>query len=165
MNIWLTILCGFLILAGTAGAGLPFLPGLPVALVGLWIFAIANHFQVVSLWAAIVFTIFAIVVEVANVMAPGIGAKGAKSTRWGVVGAFIGTVIGVALFGPLGIVIGPFVGTLLGEMMRGTETEHAVRSARGAVVGILIGSFLKISFGLSMFIYFVVVAIRFGHLR
>ena len=165
MNIWLTLLCGFLILAGTAGSVLPLLPGIPVALVGLWIFAIANHFQAVSLWAVIVFTIFGVVVEVANAFAPGVGAKGAKSTRWGVIGALVGTVVGVALFGPLGIVIGPFVGTLLGEIMKGTEPEHAMRSARGAVVGILIGSFLKISFGLSMFIYFVVVAIRFGHLR
>src|SRR5437773_996730 len=116
MNIAIAIGCAVLIIFGTLGAVLPFIPGIPLALAGLWVYAVYSHFQVVSIWAVLIFTAFAIVVEVLNIFAPALGAKGVKSSTWGAAGALIGGIAGVALLGPIGVVIGPFIGGLVGEM-------------------------------------------------
>ena len=159
-NYWLAVICGLMILVGTIGSVLPFIAGLPLAMAALWVYAIATHFHVVTLWAAGAFTIFAILVEVLNIAAPGFGAKGFKSTRGGVIGATIGAVIGILIFGPVGIIVGPFLGAFIGEYLGSQDETRAIKSARGAVIGTILGGFLKLSYGLSMLIYFIIVIIK-----
>jgi uncharacterized protein YqgC (DUF456 family) len=159
-DLLITLIAGFLIILGTAGSILPFLPGLPLVLVGLWGYAAYTHFNVVTLWPAIIFTVLAVVVEVLNILAPSIGAAGTKSSRFGAIGATVGAIIGIMTLGPIGIVVGPFVGAWVGEMLNQSGPENAFRSARGAVIGVLLGSFFKLLLGTTIFIYFLIVTVR-----
>lgn len=160
MNIVVILISIALIIIGTICAILPVIPGLPLALAGLWIYGFYTHFQVVSLWAVVIFTLLAGLVEVLNILAPALGAKGYKSSRLGVAGAMLGAILGIAILGPIGIVMGPFLGAFLGEFINAASAESAFKSARGALIGGLVGTFSKIILGLSMLIYFVIALTR-----
>ena len=139
---------------------MPFLPGLPVSLVGLLIFAWYTQFDLISVSALAVFAVLVVLTVVFDIFAPALAARGHKASGFGVAGAVIGTIAGVVIFGPLGILIGPFVGALVGELANtGATTEHAFRVASAAVVGMVLGSVFKLLVGLSMLIYFLFAAV------
>jgi uncharacterized protein YqgC (DUF456 family) len=158
-NIVLVIVSAILIILGTLGSVLPFLPGLPVALAGLLIFAAYSKF--VPGWVLIVFSILTLLTIIADVLAPAIAAKGRKASRSGVIGTLIGGFVGIFIFPPFGILIGPFLGAFIGEIMNEASTEHATRVAIASVFGMILGSIFKLVVGASMFLYFTVTTIRY----
>lgn len=160
-DILIAIICSVVILLGTVGAVLPILPGIPVALAALWFFGFFTHFQSVSVLGAVVFSVLTLLTILLDVFAPALGARGYKSSRWGVIGAIVGGIAGIFVLGPLGALVGPFVGGFVGEYMHATNTEHALRVAWGAFIGMMIGSFFKLAVGLTMFVYFLVAVIRY----
>ncbi len=156
MNYGLVALISALfILAGVAGSVLPFLPGLPVSLVGLLIFSWYTHFDVISVSALVIFAALVALTVVFDIFAPALAARGSKASGFGAAGAVVGTIVGVVIFGPLGILIGPFIGAFVGELANtGATTERAFRVAWAAVVGMVLGSVFKLLVGISMLIYF-----------
>jgi uncharacterized protein YqgC (DUF456 family) len=149
-----------LIIAGIIGAVLPFLPGLPISFIGLLLMAIYTKFTTVSVTALIVFGILVAATIVLDVFAPALAAKGHKASGFGTMGAIIGTVLGVIIFGPLGILIGPFLGAFVGELANtGATTDHALKVAYAAVIGMLLGTVFKMMVGLGMIIYFLIALI------
>lgn len=157
MNIWITLISGLLIIIGTIGAVLPFLPGLPVAYLGLILFAIFS--KTVSVWALVVFGILTVLTILLDVFGPGLSAKGKKASNQAVMGAIIGAIFGIIVLGPVGIVLGPFLGAFLGEMSYSANTAHSFRIALASLWGLLITSVFKLIVGVSMFIYFLFAAI------
>jgi uncharacterized protein len=158
-NVLLVSLSFLLIILGTLGAVLPFLPGLPLALGGLILFAWFS--KAVSGWTLIVFTILTLLTIVVDVLAPAIAASGRKASKLGIFGALIGAIFGIFILGPIGILLGPFIGAFLGELMNSATTQHAFRVAVASLFGLVIGSAFKLVVGFSMFLYFVVAAIRY----
>lgn len=150
----LAVISGFLIVLGTLGAVLPFLPGLPLALVGLGLYAWFT--DEISIWGLVVFAILTLLTIVVDVLAPAIAAKGRKASRMGVAGAIIGGILGIFLLGPIGILLGPFVGAFIGESMNAASGEHALRVAVASLFGLVIGSVFKLIVGTGMFIYFLI---------
>ncbi len=158
-NVFLVLITGLLIIIGTLGSVLPFLPGLPIALLGLGIFAWFS--KVVSIWGLVVFSILILFTIVVDVFAPAIAARGRKASRLGILGALVGGILGIFLLGPIGILLGPFLGAFIGEIMSAANTEHALRVAVASMFGLFIGSAFKLIVGLSMFIYFIVATFRY----
>lgn len=156
MNIWISIISGLLIVIGTLGAVLPFLPGLPVAWLGLLVYAWFNHFPSGLIWGLAVFGILIVLTIVVDVFAPAIAAKGKKASREGVWGAIIGGLLGISVLGPIGILIGPFVGAFIGEMISSANSEHALKIATASMFGLVLGGAFKLIVGTSMFIYFLI---------
>ena len=152
-TIWIALISGLLIVIGTLGAILPFLPGLPVAWVGLLIYSIWGR---ADIWGLIVFGVLIGLTIIVDIFAPAIAAKGRKASRLGVMGAIIGGLIGIFALGPIGILLCPFVGAFIGEMMNAANTEHALRVATAAMFGLVIGSAFKLIVGSAMFIYFLI---------
>ena len=74
-NTTIAIISGLLILLGTLGAVLPFLPGLPVAWVGLLIYSIWGQTDV---WGLVIFGILVGLTMIVDIFAPAIAAKGHK---------------------------------------------------------------------------------------
>ncbi|MBX4191453.1 MAG: DUF456 domain-containing protein [Candidatus Doudnabacteria bacterium] len=158
-NVLLVVISGILILIGTLGAVLPFLPGLPVAYVGLLLFAWFS--KSVSIWTLVTFGILTLFTIVVDVLAPAIAARGHKASKMGITGAFIGGLVGAIFLPPLGILIGPFLGAYIGEMMTHANSEHALRVALASLFGLVIGSIFKLIVGASMFIYLVIASLRY----
>jgi len=149
-EILLIIFSFALILSGAAGVLMPFLPGVPLAWLGMLAFAYATDFLFITWKALLIFLGLTLLTLVLDAIAPVLGAKKYKATTSGVVGSILGLFIGVAAFGPVGIILGPFLGTLFGEIYHGRDSEEAVRSAKGTVVGFLAGSAIKLALVLVM---------------
>jgi uncharacterized protein YqgC (DUF456 family) len=65
---------------------------------------------------------------------------GSKAGQWG---ATIGVLLGL-FAGPWGIILGPLVGAYVGELVAGRNNQDAWKSAKGAFLGFLLGTGLKI---------------------
>lgn len=160
MAIWIAIICGFVILLGTAGALLPILPGIPIALAAIWFYGFYTNFQTVSIFGAAIFSFLTLLTILLDVFAPALGAKGYKSSKWGVIGAILGGIFGIFIMGPIGALAGPLVGGFVGELLHAANAQQAMRAAMGAFIGMLIGSVFKLVVGISMFVYFVIAVIN-----
>lgn len=155
MDIVLLILAIICMLVGVVGSLLPILPGLPVAYLGFLLihFSKYAHF---SNWFLIIWAAIVIIMAVADYMIPKWGTQKYGGTKWGQNGALIGTIAGIFVFPPFGLILGPFAGAYIGEIMHDAkDTEKALRSAWGSFIGFIAGSFIKLIIALVMCFYFV----------
>lgn len=153
------IISGLLIIIGTIGSVLPFLPGLPVAWAGLLIFTIWGRSYSASMydiWGLIIFAVLILFTVIVDIFAPALAARGRKASKFGVLGGILGGLLGIFILGPIGILVGPFVGAFLGEIINSATTEHAFRVAAASLFGLVIGSAFKLLVGTSMFIYYII---------
>lgn len=144
-DILLIALSFFLISVGAVGVLAPFLPGVPVAWLGMLLFAYVTDFASITWRVLLVFLLLVFLTLVLDGIAPLIGAKKFHASRYGLAGSVIGLALGVLMFGPAGIIIGPFLGTLIGELALGRSEEAAWQSAKGALIGFLAGSAVKLA--------------------
>lgn len=151
---------GILMVLGLFGAVIPFLPGPPLAWLGLLVYGIVTHFTKISVEAVVSFGVLMVLTVVMEIFAPAIVARGYKATRYGSWGAALGGILGIILLGPFGVLLGPLVGALVGEYLALSNSKQAWRSAWGAFVGFLVGTFLKIIATVAMVGYFVYVLFR-----
>lgn len=160
MNVFLAFVSGLIIFLGAAGSVLPFLPGPPLALAGILLYAFITEFEKVGITAVAVFSVLTLLTILFDLFGPALVSRGYKSSKLGAWGAFIGTVAGFLVLGPLGILLGPFVGAFLGELLNMQTHHQALRSAWGAFVGFLLGSIFKLLVALSMLFYFIIALLK-----
>jgi uncharacterized protein YqgC (DUF456 family) len=134
---------------GLAGAVLPALPGTPLILAGAVLYAFATDWTPVGPGRLAILTALTAAALALDYAATVLGARRYGATRWGVVGALVGTVAGLAL-GPLGLIVGPLAGAVAGELLGGAAPAASLRSGIGAVVGVLAGIVAKLVVGLVM---------------
>ncbi len=142
MDYALTIIGFIAIFVGILGSFLPILPGPPIALLGPILLHFTNWVNYTNnqfFW--MVFIVAG--VTALDYIIPIYGAKWMGGSKAGTRGATIGLIVGLFL-GPLGIIFGPFVGALIGELMIGRPSNESFKSALGAFVGFLAGTFAKI---------------------
>ncbi len=143
MDMLLYILSGVCLLLGFAGCFLPVLPGPPVAYMGLLLLQATERFGF-TVGQLVVWGLLVVVVQVLDYVTPILGTKYSGGTKWGNWGCVIGTVMGVFLFAPWGIIFGPFVGALLGELLGGKNLGGAMKAGAGAFFGFLVSVVLKV---------------------
>lgn len=152
MTVSLEILGAVLLLIGFVGCVVPVLPGPLVGYCGLlalvWTDKAPSTAVLVAMGAVVV------VVTVADYVVPAIGARKFDCSRWGTVGCFIGTLVGVFFF-PVGLLAGPFLGAFVGELVAGKAAPAAARSGIGALLGFLSGVVLKLLCCVAMSVVFV----------
>jgi hypothetical protein len=71
-----------------------------------------------------------------------VGAKKFGASYWGLLGAFLGFVAGLA-FLPFGIIVGPVVGAILFEYLKEPDFKRAGKVGIGTFLGFVIGTALK----------------------
>ena len=127
LDIILIILGVLCLITGLMGCILPFLPGPPVAYLGLVLLHFTDKVQYTTT-QLIVWLLIVLVVQVLDYFTPMLG--------------IIGTLIGL-LFLPWGVIFGPFLGAVIGELLGNKEFSQALRSGVGSLIGFLLGTFLK----------------------
>jgi len=142
-------------LAGLAGIILPFIPGVPLVWLGLFIYALATGFNTISIPVVVVFFILMALTLVLDWTGPLIGLKKYKASRWAVAGSFLGLVLGLIFFNIWGVIIGPIVGAFLGELLAKKELKPGLMAALSAFLGFVIGNLLKIGISLIMIGFFI----------
>ena len=155
MDLIIIIIGFLLILTGIIGSFLPIMPGPITGWFGLLVLYQTSFlnldysFLLVTLFIA--FSIF-----ILDYFIPAIGAKKFGGTKTGVIGSTLGTVIGIILFGPMGIIFGAFLGAFIGELSTNkSNTRIALKAAIGTLVGYIGGILLKLSLGIVFTIKFV----------
>ncbi len=77
------------------------------------------------------------------------GAKYFGATRWGVMGAVLGGIVGI-FTGFVTLLILPIVGAILGELIAGKRLINAGKAGWGTLLGTLAGMIAKLALGLAM---------------
>ena len=139
-TLW--IIFGFiLILTGLIGSFLPVIPGPPISYGGLLLL----HFfggHPFSNTILISYAGLSVLLLFLDYYLPIFTTKkfgGSKAGQWG---ATIGVLVGL-FAGPWGIILGPLVGAYIGELFMGRSNQDAWQSAKGAFLGFLLGTGLK----------------------
>lgn len=154
-DILLTVLSAIFIACGILGIFIPLLPGVPIVWLGLLIYALATGFEEITILTLIVFLGLTAITMLIDFVAPIFGAKTYKASMYGLVGAFFGLILGLALIGPMGIILGPLLGAFLGEIVAGKESRVAAKTAFGAFLGFATGALIKLIIALIMLGFFI----------
>lgn len=141
MTIALSLLAGLLLLIGFVGCVVPILPGPIIGYSGL--LALIPTEKCPSTLVLVTMGLVVAAVTVADYVVPAIGARKFNCSRWGTVGCFIGTIVGL-FFVPFGILLGPFLGAVFGELITMKPVGVALKGGFGAFLGFLSGVFLKL---------------------
>ena len=143
----------YLLFIGMLGTFLPVLPGLLLSICGLLIFKFGteNEMPMMYVW---VFALLTILSTVLNYVIPAKTNKKYGGTRYGSIGSFIGTILGLFFIPiPLGFLIGMLLGVLVGELVHDiSDRKKAFNSMKGAFIGFIYGTGFSFMVGLAMFL-------------
>ena len=154
MTVFLAIVGFILIGTGFLGIFLPVLPGIPLAWLGLFIFAIGTGFEKISILATVIFFILMLLTLAFDFLAPMLGAGKYKASRLGIAGTFFGFLVGILVFGFWGIILGPLIGAFVGELIARRPAGQALKSATGAFIGFLAGTLVRVIYIFILLGYF-----------
>lgn len=149
MTPLLWVLSLVLVGVGLAGTLLPGLPGTPLVFGGLLLAAWADGFQNVGVGTISLLAVLTILAFGVDFISSSLGAKRAGASRAAVIGAALGTLIGI-FFGLVGIVFGPFAGAVVGEFLARRNLEQAGRAGVGTWIGFILGIGVKLVLAFTM---------------
>jgi uncharacterized protein len=144
------VLAALLVLVGLAGVLLPALPGLPLVFAGLLLAAWAGGFEQIHVATVVVLGLLTLLSFAVDFWATAHGARRVGASRKALVGAVLGTFVGLFVFPPFGLFAGPFVGALLGELLHGRELRQAAKVGFGTWLGIVLAVVLKLGLAFAM---------------
>lgn len=154
MTVTIIILGLILAISGLIGCIFPIIPGPPLSFIALIILSYAKNWEPFSATFLIVIGGLTVLVAILDYVVPTIGAKKYGASKLGIWGSFIGLIIGLLAFPPLGMFIGGFVGAVAGELLAGREGEMALRAGWGVFAGSLVSMGLKMGLtGVMIFFY------------
>ena len=142
-----------LLFIGMLGTFLPVLPGLLLSICGLLIFKFGTENEMPMMYV-LVFALLTILSTVLNYVIPAKTNKKYGGTRYGSIGSFIGTILGLFFIPiPLGFLIGMLLGVLVGELVHDiSDRKKAFNSMKGAFIGFIYGTGFSFMVGLAMFL-------------
>jgi hypothetical protein len=149
LDIVAWIVAVLLVAVGIAGSVLPALPGVPLAFAGLLVAAWADDFQRVGALPLVVLGLLVLLSFLVDFLATVLGARRVGATRLAILGAAIGTIVGLFLGLP-GLVLGPFAGAVIGELVSHGRMEQAARAGVATWIGLLFGTLAKLALVFTM---------------
>jgi uncharacterized protein YqgC (DUF456 family) len=143
MDTLLWILAVALIVVGVVGTVLPMLPGAALVFAGILLAAWIDDFQRITMTTVIVCGLLTLVAWGADYVSAMLGAKKAGASRLAVIGAAIGTVLGL-FTGLVGVLFMPLVGAAIGEYVSDRDAVRAAHVGVATWVGLLLGTIAKV---------------------
>ncbi len=144
MEILLYVLGAAALVAGIAGVVLPAIPGSALLILGAVLVAWAEGFTRVSGWTVAVCAAIGVAIWVVDLAAGVLGARAFGASKWAVIGAGVGLLVGM-FFSLPGIVLGPAIGAIVLEYARDPNFGRALKAGAGAFLGFVLGSAVKVS--------------------
>jgi uncharacterized protein YqgC (DUF456 family) len=150
------LVLGTILLYGAMVAGFLVIPlGIPgqlLIVLAALLFTLAAGSAHLPWWVTITLLILAVLAELLEGVFGFLGAKQAKGSVWsalgGIVGGIVGAILGSAVAPILGSLAGAFAGTFAGafavEYYRTTHAADARAVAKGALIGRVAGSLVKL---------------------
>lgn len=144
MDIALWILVALLIAVGVAGTILPALPGVILVLAGIVLGAWIGDFTQVSGVTIAIVTVLAIAAWLIDYLAGVMGARKAGASKEAIVGALIGTVLGI-FTGLWGLLFLPLIGAVAGQYFVDRDMIRARDVGIATWLGMAVGILAKIA--------------------
>ena len=116
MNTLLWILVLLLMAAGLAGTILPALPGIVLVFAGVLLGAWIDDFARISVWTVVVCGLLTVAAWALDYLAALLGARRAGASGLALIGAAIGTVLGI-FGGLIGLLFLPLAGAAIGQYL------------------------------------------------
>ncbi len=138
-----------LMLIGLAGTVLPALPGTALVLAGAALGAWIDDFTRVSGFTLGVIAAMAVLSWVLEYMAGLMGARRVQASRQALLGAALGTVVGLFM-GLVGVLFMPLVGAALGEYLARRDELQSLKVGLATWVGMLMGMLAKVALAFMM---------------
>ena len=146
MDIFLSIvaiICGLVCLLGVI---VPVLPGTLLSYAGLLCVYFTDTSTVTNN-QLIFWGLLSVAVILLDYILPGYFSKKFGGSRYGIIGANVGVIIGL-FFGLPGIILGPFFGAFIGELINDDKSMgRALQVAFGSLMSFLVGSGMKLVIG------------------
>lgn len=140
--IWLLAIA--LMVVGLIGTVLPALPGVVLVLAGVIVGAWIDDFAKVPVWAVVLIAVLAVIAWVTDYVATLMGAKKAGASKLALIGAAIGTVLGI-FTGLIGLLFMPLIGAAIGQYLSERDSKNAAKVGIATWLGLLVGTVLKIA--------------------
>jgi len=155
MTIALWTLAVVLIVVGVVGTVLPALPGGVLVFAGILLAAWIDDFARIPVWVLAVLGVMTLLAWLIDYVAAAAGAKRVGASRYALVGAFVGTVVGV-FTGLWGLLFMPLVGAAIGEFIALRDVLRAGRVGLATWLGMLLGTAAKVAIVFAMIGVFLV---------
>jgi uncharacterized protein YqgC (DUF456 family) len=149
MDSLLWVLAAGLIVLGLLGTVLPVLPGTALVLAGVILGAWIDDFARVSVGAVVLIGVLAVLAWVLEWAAGLLGAQRVGASRLALLGAAIGTVLGLAL-GLIGVLFMPLLGAAVGEFLARRDQQRALKVGFATWLGLLAGMLAKVVLAFTM---------------
>src|SRR5260370_1775990 len=137
MELFWWLFTAVLFAVGLIGTVLPVFPGTTIILAGAIIHRVMLGPEKSIGWRSIiVLTLLTLATYALDFLSGYFGAKYFGATRWGMVGAFLGALIGV-FFGIIGLFVGRVIGAIAGEFLAGKKIITAARACSWSLIATL----------------------------
>jgi uncharacterized protein YqgC (DUF456 family) len=143
-----------LFILGLVGTLLPLLPGPVFIYAGMLLYGVLTGFATLDTNFFLLQGMALLFLFTLDFIATAAGSRHFGGSKQAALGAVVGTLIGVFIFGPFGIILGPFLGAVTVEFIRGKRANQAVTAGFGTIIGLLGGTVIKLSIEILMIIYF-----------
>jgi uncharacterized protein YqgC (DUF456 family) len=145
--LWITAIT--LIVIGVVGTVVPALPGVILVFAGISLAAWIDDFARIPVWVVVVLGVLTAFAWAVDYAAAALGAKRAGASPRAIVGAALGTIVGI-FTGLWGLVFMPLVGAAIGEYSAQRDLRQAGKVGIATWVGLLLGTAAKIAIVFAM---------------
>ncbi len=142
------------IIIGFLGTALPALPGTPLIFMGVFFLAWWTDYTIIGAGPLLLLAFLGAFGFVVDIIASSIGAQRVGASGKAMVGATLGSVLGL-FFALPGMILGPFVGAALGQYYHDRCIHTAAKVGLGTWIGLLIGSAAKVAIAFAMIATFI----------
>lgn len=144
MDVALWVVAVILIVAGVVGTVLPALPGAVFVFAGVALAAWIDEFARIPGWVVGVVGALTLAAWLIDYVAAAAGAQKVGASRMAIVGAAIGTVLGI-FTGFIGLLFMPLVGAAIGEFIARRDLLRAGKVGVATWIGMVIGTIAKLA--------------------
>ena len=144
---WILVIA--LIIVGIAGTVLPLLPGAILVFGGIVLAAWIDDFTRIPVWLLVILGILTAIAWAVELIAAALGAKKAGASKLAVIGAAIGTLMGI-FTGLWGLLFMPLAGAAIGEFVAQRDLLRAGTVGVATWIGLLVGTAIKLAIVFAM---------------
>jgi uncharacterized protein YqgC (DUF456 family) len=149
-TVIVNIIVAIIAILGVVGTLVPVFPGTPLIVGAALLHGFITDFAIVSIKLIIIFIVLSILAELSERLFSAVTTKKFGGSKYGVIGAMVGVLVGGIFFPPLGIFLGPVLGAVILELLTGKQLKESVKVGTGTVLGTFGGALISFVVALIM---------------